>query len=1826
MAKRSYGEFADNTKAEAQPPKRKKDERREKQPSGPVAAETITSSRQLQHLLSHSSDPALLRHGIQSLRGFLESIDATAAGESEPAKLRPILREYLESQKACHEDGEESVYMADLMQAWALASQSNNNSLLSAIPSVLARLLRTLSCIDEFRPHGVYLCKTLFQPARLKLIARNLTANNEYVISPSLRLLTEVVSFNAGSQAKLVNTHREFTFKGLGRNLNWTSVLKPAGAKQETVRTTASRFLLANFKFQNARVKSDLAGQRDIISALFKTIQEDPPDIIISILNVLKQEFLLDKEVQRSAKSRLLTPWTLGRLAALYNYVGPADDGNTMEKSVETTIHDFLLLVCTTPGLGVLLPDLGWYPPGSGIRHTEVDKDPEGSQGVGFLEHIGLELDHLEESNKYHEKIPVRNSTLSTFIQGLRPYANILQSQLLLAIFNAAPELVADYYILKRSFSFEPKLTSTWIGYSAFLFSTIQLPILEYCGLREGFSNRPPPIPIVIESILPQPLNQKVLTKCLNQKTKLIKFFSVRLLCVAFQKLGAVLDTFSRASTQVSALWKQASSKLLQEFCRRCPKMKDVITVFRSTAEEDVLQREAVARLLAVYYRLIPDIALNERFDVSIALANILGGIEASSDTAEDLGMQMLELEHLLFIAQCSPNIRWWNKPESLPLSAFTSILKLLVRAPATAPLKQIKALVQSVVYRTRHLQGETPALSLDALVNSLHPVGCWEPSDAVFEFLDNSILRYARKSTKYYDDFTSILFEEHGKSNGEVEVQPLSLLLMTLVEQWPFLYASKTVTESDKENVARWLARYMAFSFVIKENPTVLRTLCGRLVNKAGSGECHQNFQTLDTRFHHGLSIDILLDPQIDHAGNNLSGTNVSTIINTDWQVRMSCLDLLSSKLQDVQGEATIFDILLAWHVALDNLRKDSVSDRIASSLIEKVMHIIERIVLRLRRTDTDGHSMSKVQKLLCSSDGLKGIFFCPDVNKKFRKRTISTQKGYARLLQLAFDNYQPDLEGVSDSFVAGFRHRNTKDRQWHHLTTLLESLIHLVSPDAVLLMARTTIDEDFESGEGLSDKSAMLLPICLKKLLVNSDALPEANWRRLVCLPIRQKTTLDTNGSLIGCILENVGREGAVRMLTSDDIRTLFRNVSHGHGSTKVLRSVYSRLPDLPGQNQGAMGTYDSRMNKLFRQLLEDGRADDAIDILEMRLAASATPNSEKGWQWKDDITRSKILEAQAQYTKLQDTLLEGFKDGKRCCLLEIGVYLFKGAHRSKLVDLLDSYTWHIVTTPLFRLLLALGRTVASAREQEILKRLFSRICVNTTKDLSINDRLSDQLSDLCANIGRGFSPNPVPKTLFDPVLLNALLEVIFRKHIDGTHSTLLAASIVATDIVEDVDFRKFLQIILSHPRNPLRDHSITSRSRLNISYITGRLFHASPASQANLTTIQQVLVLTRGSNGVEDSVLESISAACAQTNRKILSNRTTSYSFLGEGEDRLFRYVNGKLHISISPRRLALTISHYPTDRPCRFHGGEQLEDFLTDAGNVDNIHSDTYSHFFLYNAIADWIHHEDDLFDFHEAIESGCVGFIVMGLCSTDLNGRKNALRILEALVAKLLISRYPEKGGAVLLIRALAHTAKGVIDKNRIPTPLAIFAARALLVQSDPLHCLYPKVNEFLLLGPVWDLGKVPLFHTTLLQGPTVDDCHYQEVSWMLENLASGLRTVEDLNMYRRNHYFEHLCSLYWSPYLSGSLKTKILDILSATTEIEGGSTTLITRAGVMDWIAVQLHTTKGGDGNDVTLRRLAKRLYQTCNREHVDAWSTGSMATRVQMMIEQTGI
>ncbi len=72
--------------------------------------------------------------------------------------------------------------------------------------------------------------------------------------------------------------------------------------------------------------------------------------------------------------------------------------------------------------------------------------------------------------------------------------------------------------------------------------------------------------------------------------------------------------------------------------------------------------REAIARLLTLYYKIVPHMALDEKFDISVALCAALQEHKPEAKGLKGQGMQLLELDHLLDIARRSPDMNWWHK------------------------------------------------------------------------------------------------------------------------------------------------------------------------------------------------------------------------------------------------------------------------------------------------------------------------------------------------------------------------------------------------------------------------------------------------------------------------------------------------------------------------------------------------------------------------------------------------------------------------------------------------------------------------------------------------------------------------------------------------------------------------------------------------------------------------------------------------------------------------------------------------------------------------------------------------------------------------------------------------------------------------------------------------------------------------------------------------------------------------------------------------------------------------------------------------------------
>jgi nucleolar pre-ribosomal-associated protein 1 len=518
--------------------------------------------------------------------------------------------------------------------------QNNSISLLSLVPATLAILVRVCSYHDDFHTYGTALIKAILQQPNLKIIYRGLSGNKDHVVSPCLRLLTEMNRFNFGAMCGYVHTAFDFTLKDLPRNLEVkggakTEVQDPA---RPSVRTLCVRFFLSFLQNGQPSVRNEMLGLRNWVSPIFKHLKTDTPSIVHDLLECMLRKVLAEKEIPRATKLNVFNEWILGHILALYSRdesIKVSRHGKDEDKKIAELAHDFLLDVCTKRGSGVCFPDHGWYPPG-----------------------------YVENEDKRKRVPKVYNRILSSFAAGIRPFADTLQLDLMLEIFKTCPELVADHFLSNSSFGFDPKLTSTWIGYCTFIVSTISLPIPEHFGAPTVLTI-PPPTTVVVENIFPQPLNKIIMTKCLTHDNSLIRFFTTRLLICAFQKLRAVLDAIDIAATAVhdpSESWKRCKFEVVEEFCKRIPDASAVGAVGAKHA--GVLQTEANMRLRADYYVTIPEMALSGKFDVNVALATFL----ANEGDDDQNGMRLLEMGHLLKISNEVPDVKWWNKTRMYPL------------------------------------------------------------------------------------------------------------------------------------------------------------------------------------------------------------------------------------------------------------------------------------------------------------------------------------------------------------------------------------------------------------------------------------------------------------------------------------------------------------------------------------------------------------------------------------------------------------------------------------------------------------------------------------------------------------------------------------------------------------------------------------------------------------------------------------------------------------------------------------------------------------------------------------------------------------------------------------------------------------------------------------------------------------------------------------------------------------------------------------------------------------------------------------------------------
>ena len=137
---------------------------------------------------------------------------------------------------------------------------------------------------------------------------------------------------------------------------------------------------------------------------------------------------------------------------------------------------------------------------------------------------------------------------------------------------------------------------------------------------------------------------------------------------------------------------------------------------------------------------------------------------------------------------------------------------------------RSLRDLLQSVIEGNAILQQKTKISPLDALLVSLGQNRDQNANVALYKFIDNCVLRLVRKPLKYCGDIADLAGAVVPSTIRSKFPQPLSLLLVVILEQLPFVL--KTVIADDFQKIVTWLAIYLGASKIIGESTVALRSI----------------------------------------------------------------------------------------------------------------------------------------------------------------------------------------------------------------------------------------------------------------------------------------------------------------------------------------------------------------------------------------------------------------------------------------------------------------------------------------------------------------------------------------------------------------------------------------------------------------------------------------------------------------------------------------------------------------------------------------------------------------------------------------------------------------------------------------------------------------------------------------------------------------------------------------------------------------------------------------------------------------------------------------
>ncbi|KAK7205256.1 ribosome 60S biogenesis N-terminal-domain-containing protein [Myxozyma melibiosi] len=1567
-----------------------------------------------------------------------------------PAKLTPAVQKRISYDELV--DVLDKSLGERLVTAWATeGSTSVYTPTFKDMTFHLSCLIRIMSEVAVCRQSGVKIIRLLLEN-HSKIIYRSLYTEQTTPVNDILELLIQFAKFHRGAYADEVYTAFDFSSLIYSKLLASLKIRNEEDEQRATsqhytsdgsVRYHLISFLLVLLHYCSPSHKCELLGHRQILLSWMNNASIDSSEQLVETAKTLSG-IAFSEDIPKRTKTVLFTEWLLTKLLSIFRVLKIR---NSRQWTKFEADFGLFVQICTDPKCGVIFQDKGWYPPGT--------------------------LD----SHKSRKAFQSFNRVLVALSKVLN-IADPDESLLLNAIFRACPETVA-LYTTSATLRVDPTKRLDFLRKFSFFAAVIALPLPSMLKDRTLNISVPPPVSVVIENIIPSPLNRS-LFDLLLQANPISQYFTINLLAQSLQKLQSV------STLLASRGWEVAQKSLLEEAFHRLPE----ISSYSSVALKNLPPSSgfALSKLLRLYVTIFNDIVKSAKIDLSQLLVRFLEDEEQRPENGLSFGSDKgLELRNVLRVQSILPvQQKFWNKSDGLKLSYFTYMLKLATYIDDSRVSEDVTDSLHHISAHTYLFGKNFDVPVIVPFVQCLRSISraCSEQDlDLLWNVMDEAAARCLRSPFKYIDRIGSADLTEYEVEN----TKQWSPFLVALTEQWVYMSSSAERKNQVSDGLLYCLLRiftqcaisgdgWCPVYYFISESKnldskykSILRKL-QKLARDPARG------RRMDKDVWAALFAKFKIDSALNSYGDNVDFTRAL--------MSAESLNAFQTAVDEMKRPINVLDIY-------------SIRASFGNEMCSDDLDYLTAIMKKLEASSLSLNWMMAVMK---QKNLWSPLLWSPTNSERQIVEFCSWFFRVVRRLVGPITSDSTDKLGFIYEYILNSFDLWRQDLKM--ATTLAESLKLLPEEVVSKLIVEATQDskaidpqvicalvESEDSLEMLSDEHGKVVQLLIRAALKSGDSSVVNVALKFANSPFFDVTDIDFP---------------VVEEIFSQDRKGSYSLVCRLFENSATMRSC------------------------ILQQHLEAISALDLEDMIPFADTITAFLVD-----CDDDSKLFVIKSSSSLSVDISDLLLQVSKTAtqKRVELnlqlyLRSLVLLTSEDAITSLYNAIDSSIPQTVSINR----LALAHSVLSSRQApENLRSSaaqFIKSALQTiTRYLSETAQLEESQKTIIRRIG-------ITVERFSSILglgkaVNAPIEAAIQRWFDDETIVLFVLNLMIGSSHQYLEYRKFFQMILAQHASEV---GLGRESQLlnGIVCTLHHLYFLNPKEQskASLTATKLIQYYSGTCKASDRLLLEVLHSLDASSN---ISTDLKIDTFSFSHEDAVFYVVApGHCELSFSPKifRSSLRLlsgTEKDSYNSEKLRSSNEYMEFASakETEKVDSSHL-MYDPLFVLPAVADMISRK--LVDVNSLVSNHCLSYVIICL---GIEGPIAAMarKILILVISLIDETNYKERD----VLRTMLYSLHFAVADNALsPKPrfTIILTALAHLVPvlSNAGHYLFDYALQYVTKSPFIDLSDIPL-QKTLLPSADVDD-YAKVTNWFLNVLTTSLRRCKDLTVYEEAFVFE----------------------------------------------------------------------------------------------------